>query len=132
MIWQSIFSMTVVDILILGVVGYTAAVFLKGRGQRPALSSESGFLAILGGLSLVALFYLADLLVMHAFPRFMPRADAMAIMRELHLNGSWLIALLGIGNHGRGRPACHRAISEPKRAPAAVRSPLTRGRRFRV
>lgn len=96
MISQSTFLMTVFDILILGVVGYAAVVFLRDRG-RPGRSSEIGLYTILGGLSLVALFYLADLLVMHAFSSFMPRAEAMTIMRELHLNGSWLVALLGIG-----------------------------------
>ena len=96
MIWKSIFLMTVIDILILGVVGYTAVGFLRNRPQL-VRSSEIGFLAILGGLSLVALFYLTDLLVMHVFPSFMPRAEVMATMRELHLNGSWLVALLGTG-----------------------------------
>ena len=96
MIWQSISLMTVFDILILGVVGYAAAVFHRNR-QRLVRSSEIGFLAILIGLSLVALFYLTDLLVMHAFPRFMPRADAMTIMQEMHLNGNWLFALVATG-----------------------------------
>ncbi len=97
MIWQSTSLMTVIDILILGIVGYAAAGFLRGRGAGPAHSSEIGSFAILGGLLVVALFYLADLLAMHAVPSFMPRAEAIAIMRELHLNGSWLVVLLGIG-----------------------------------
>ncbi len=97
MIWQSIPLMTAIDILILGIVGYAAAGFLRGRGRRPAQSSEIGSFAIFGGLLLVALFYLADLLAMHAVPSFMPKAEAMNVMRELHLNGSWLVALLGIG-----------------------------------
>ncbi len=111
MIWQSISLMTVIDILILGVVGYAAAGFLRGRGRRPARSSPFGFFAIFGGLSLVALFYLADLLVMHAVPRFVPGADAMAIMREFHLNGSWLVALLGIGTICFGFTAVNRATT---------------------
>ncbi len=111
MIWQSISLMTVIDILILGVVGYAAAVFLRSRGRRPGRGSESGSLAIFGGLSLVAVFYLTDLLVMHAFPRFMPRAEAMAIMRDLHLNGSWLVALLGIGTICFGFTSVNRATT---------------------
>ena len=110
MIWQSIFSMTVVDILILGIVGYAAAGFLRDR-RRPARSSKSGSFAILGGLLLVALFYLADLLAMHAVPSFMPRAEAMTIMRELHLNGSWLVALLGIGTICFGFISVNRATT---------------------
>ena len=97
MIWQSIPLMTAIDILILGIVGYAAAEFLR-HGRRPARGSEFGFLAIFGGLLLVALFYLADLLAMHAVPNFMPRAEAMNIMRDLHLNGSWPVVLLGIGS----------------------------------
>ncbi len=111
MIWQSIFLMTVVDVLILGIVGYSAGVFLVSRGRQAARGSQRGFFAIFGGLSLVALFYLADLLVMHAVPSFMPRAEAMNIMRNLHLNGNWLVTLLGIGSIcfgfislNRGRP----------------------------
>ncbi len=57
--WQSISLMTAIDILVLGVVGYAASAFLRGR-RRPTRSSESGFLAILAGFSLVALFYLVD------------------------------------------------------------------------
>jgi PAS domain S-box-containing protein len=111
MIWQSIFLMTVIDILILAIVSYAAAGFLRGRGRRPAHSSEIGSLAILGGLLLVALFYLADLLAMHAVPSFMPRAEAMNIMRELHLNGSWLVVLLGIGTICLGFISVNRATA---------------------
>ncbi|MCH8154561.1 MAG: PAS domain S-box protein, partial [Proteobacteria bacterium] len=111
MIWQSIFLMTVVDVLILGIVGYSAAVFLMSQKRQAARGSQIGFFAIFGGLSLVALFYLADLLVMHAVPRFMPRAEAMAIMRELHLNGSWLVALLGIGTICFGFTSVNRATA---------------------
>ena len=55
MIWQSIPLMTAIDILILGIVGYAAAEFLR-HGRRPARGSEFGFLAIFGGLLLVAPF----------------------------------------------------------------------------
>jgi PAS domain S-box-containing protein len=102
--------MTVFDILILGIVGYAAAVFLRDRQARER-SSESGFLAILGGLSLVGLFYVADLLVMHAFPRVMPGAEAMNIMRELYLDGSRLVVLLGIGTICLGFTSVNRATT---------------------
>ena len=108
MIWQSISLMTTIDILILGVVGYAAAVFLKDH-RRPGRSSEIGSFAIFGGLLLVGLFYLADLLVMHAVPNFMPMADAMAIMRDLHLNGSWLVVMFGIGTICLGFTSVNRA-----------------------
>ena len=108
MIWQSIFLMTVIDILILGIVGYAAAGFVRDR-PRSERRSESGSLAIIGGLALVALFYLSDLLVMHVAPNFLPRAEAMAIMRELHLNGSWLVVLLGIGTICLGFTSVNRA-----------------------
>jgi hypothetical protein len=73
-------------------------VFLVSRRWQAARSSQRSFFAIFGGLSLVALFYLADLLVMHAFPSFMPKAEAMNLMRNLHLNGSWLVTFLAIGS----------------------------------
>jgi PAS domain S-box-containing protein len=111
MIWQSISLMTVIDILILGIVGYAAAGFLRDRGRWPAHCSEIGSFAILGGLMLVALFYLADLLAMHAVPSFMPKAEAMNVMRELHLNGSWLVVLLGIGTICLGFTSVNRATA---------------------
>ena len=64
--------MTVIDILILGVVGYVASRFFMGR-RRLKRSSENGFIAIIGGLSLIALFYLVDLLVMHGGQIFCSR-----------------------------------------------------------
>ncbi len=111
MIWQSTTLMTVIDIVILGIVGYAAAGFLKGRGPGPAHRSDIGSFAILGGLLVVALFYLTDLLAMHAAPSFMSRAEAMAIMRELHLNGSWVVALLGIGAICFGFTSVNRATA---------------------
>ncbi len=98
MVLQSVSLMTAIDILILGVVGYAATDFLKRRGRRAGVGIESGSLAIIAGLLLVALLYLADLVIMHVFPSFMPRAEAMALMIELYLNSNWVIALFGIGS----------------------------------
>ena len=76
--------MTVIDLLILVVVGYALVNFTKTRRRIGTTKSRYGFVAIVAGLSLVALFYAIDLLTMHALPLFMPMAKAMAVMRDLH------------------------------------------------
>ncbi len=94
--------MTVIDLLILGVVSYALVVFTRIRKRLTTPRTRYGFAGIVVGLSLVALFYLVDLLTMHVLPLFMPMANAMVFMQGLHLNHQWLIALLGVGSIALG------------------------------
>ncbi len=100
--------MTVADFLILGVVSYALVVFTRIGKRLTAPRTRYGFVGIVVGLSLVALFYLVDLLTMHVLPLFMPMANAMALMRDLHLNHQWLVVLLGIGSIALGSAAASR------------------------
>ena len=89
--------MTAIDLAILGVVGYASFTFASARRNIVTLRTRTGLATIILGLSLTALFYLADLIAMHALPLYMPTAEAMGIMRDLHLNYRWPVTLLGVG-----------------------------------
>ena len=92
-----IWLMTIFDLLILGVVGYVFVNFYQQRAVLTGWRMDPGFLAIGFGLSVFALLYLADLLTMHAFPLVMSESQGMATMERLHLDASWIIALVGLG-----------------------------------
>ena len=100
--------MTVIDLLILGVVSYALVVFTKIRKRLTTPRTRYGFAGIVVGLSLVALFYLVDLLTMHVLSLFMPMAKATVLMQDLHLNHQWLVALLGVGSIALGLAAASR------------------------
>jgi len=50
----------------------------------------------MAGILVVGLFYVADLLSMYLLPAFIPMAEAMEVMGNLHRNFSWLISLFAI------------------------------------
>ena len=109
MIWESITLMTVIDVLIVGAVGYSLRVFYLQRRKFPGLATSLGFFALVLGLSSIALFYLFDLTTMHLLPLFVPMSKAMAVMENLHLNYHWILTLftvvamaIGFGAIGRG------------------------------
>lgn len=56
--------MTVFDLAFLGVVIYAGVLFFSVRSNITTLKARLGFSAIIFGLSLVALFYMADLVIM--------------------------------------------------------------------
>ncbi len=102
MIWNSVFVMTVIDLLIMGIAGCGLAYFLRVKNRGAKNQSIRGFGAINLGLMVIGGFFCADLLIMHALPHFVPRARAMAIMTEMHLNTHWPVSLAGIGLIGFG------------------------------
>ena len=102
MIWNSVFAMTVIDLLIMGIAGCGLAYFLRVKNRGAKNQSIRGFGAINLGLMVIGGFFCADLLIMHALPHFVPRARAMAIMTEMHLNTHWPVSLAGIGLIGFG------------------------------
>ena len=94
MISNSVFVMTVIDILIVGIVGYSLFAIprqLQTVTEKGARKSQ--ILAIVG-LILFAFVYLADLATMHVLPWFMPISETMSIMADVHLEYSWWIALV--------------------------------------
>ena len=109
MIWDSIFLMTVIDLLIVGIASYALACFLKSRTGRGTRRIQSGFGAIVLGLVLIGGFCFADLTVMHVLPLFAPMARAMAVMTTMH-SIHWVALLLGVGLIGFGLVAATRRM----------------------
>ncbi len=96
MIWTSVPLMTVIDLVIIAV---TVIVlwrnFRTGTRRRPS-APKAGLRSIMAGILVVGLFYVADLLSMYLLPAFIPMAEAMEVMGNLHRNFSWLISLFAI------------------------------------
>lgn len=103
--------MTVIDIVIIAVVAFVLIVVSRQRRQLAGMPAHRGFFAINVGLSIIALFYLADLLTMHLLPMIAARSDAMDLMLELHLNAAWVVALFGIGTISLGLVLAGRAMT---------------------
>ena len=96
MVWNSVFIMTIVDLLIVGFAGY--AMFLVPR-QWQAVSAtalHTSQILVVTGLGLFTLFHLADLVVMHVLPHFMSTPEVRDIMAYLHLEYYWWVALVVI------------------------------------
>ena len=108
MIWESVTLMTITDLLIIGSVGYSLYVFVSHRRNCAHSKASIGLIAVVLGLSLIALFYVGDLVTMYVFPLFMPMSQAMAIMQDVHLNFFWIVALFGIGAISFGFAATNR------------------------
>jgi len=97
MIWQSIAIMTVIDIIIIGMTTFVYWNFYIHRSILRQLQLTPGVSLCLAGLLFLTLFYLTDLATMFVLPRFMPMAQAMEIMSDLHLNYAWIVAVLAVG-----------------------------------
>ena len=97
MIWTSIWAMTVIDTMIIVIVVFALIFVSRQRRQFSGMPAPRGFFAIYVGLSIIALFYLADLLIMHLLPVIVTRSYAMDLMLDLHLNVAWVVTLIGIG-----------------------------------
>ena len=96
MIWNSIVLMTLFDLMIISIVSYTTYVFYKKRHAIKHFHATYAVILMLIGLSIIALFYTTDLFIMFALPQFIPMMQAMAIMKDLHLNLLWIVMVTGI------------------------------------
>ena len=97
MIFDSVAVMTTIDLIVLAVVGWGLWVVLGPARPFADWKVRTGRKATTLGLLFVGAFYLTDLVAMYLLPIFMPKADAMVFMTELHLNYSWILAAGGIG-----------------------------------
>lgn len=96
MLWHSIVLTTILDTLIICVVSAAGLVLLRARRRlRRAGRPDNGFLVVIGGLTLIGLFYLADLIGAHT-PSTGPIAPVFAFGEERHWNGHRLIMLFGV------------------------------------
>ncbi len=112
MIWHSVWQMTLVDLAIdlaiIFVVLYASFTILTLRYQFPDRQLRRAYLSILAGLTIAALFYTADVLIMHLMAWLIPASGAMATLENLHLNLSWPAALSSIGLIAMGLAAAAR------------------------
>jgi PAS domain S-box-containing protein len=96
MISDSVPLMTAIDLLIMAVTVYgiwrCRLVSPGKRFERPRI----GLLLINSGLLAVALFYAADLAIMHVLPMVTARDEAMKAMEALHRNLGWLVILFAV------------------------------------
>ena len=89
--------MTLIDILVVSITVTAVWMYYKYKKPLKQLHALLPFKWILVGLSVFSIFYLADLVIMFIFPMFMPIKQAMAEMRNLHLDYKWIISLIGVG-----------------------------------
>ena len=91
MISDSVPLMTTIDLLILAVIAYGTwrcrVLSLGRRFERPRIC----LLMINLGLLAIALFYAADLAIMHVLPMVSGMEKAMEVMTALHRNLNWLV-----------------------------------------
>ena len=97
MIFESALVMTIIDLIVLAVIGRALWVVLVPVRSLADWKAPTGRKAATLGLLFVGMFYAADLVAMYLLPFFIPRANAMAFMTVLHLNYSWILAAGGIG-----------------------------------
>tara|TARA_B100000315_G_scaffold85000_1_gene77885 strand:+ start:1613 stop:3862 length:2250 start_codon:yes stop_codon:yes gene_type:complete len=97
MIFDSILIMTVIDGLILGLVlaGFGFAIYR--RREIKFGSAILGTFLVGMGLLTVGGVHIYHLALMHIFPLFMLKNEAMELMRELHLTQSWILNLIAMG-----------------------------------
>jgi len=96
MIIKSVPAMTVIDLCIIGLCIFSIIIYKKHLSKLKGLNLSSPVFLILLGVVLFALFYLTDLIFMHLLPVFVPVDVAMAMMKGLHYNYSWIMSVLVI------------------------------------
>ncbi len=111
MIWESVPLMTLFDLLFvaLAIIG---AVLLARVRRRPWFVGAGWGPTIIGlGLAIFGLFYMADLLLMHALPALVETSTATVIMRNIHLNYSWVVFFVSASCVLAGLAATNRTIA---------------------
>ena len=92
MVFESVFLMTLLDFMAISIVLFAGLVFYRYRVRQ----GSRGQVLVIMGISLTGVFYAFDIFVMHGLPLFIEPADAMAIMRTLHLDFSWFVIIGGL------------------------------------
>lgn len=96
MIFMSVPLMTVFDLAIVACVSYVCVVIYRQRKLIAELELTRPLLVIVAGLSALACFFLADLIIMHVVSRLTSPAWAMALMAESYLQWGWVAALVAV------------------------------------
>lgn len=97
MIWNSIFLMTIIDLIIIVMCFYSFYTFTQYYKLLKKLRWQNSVLYIILGLTSIGIFYSIDLYTMYVMPLFTSREQAMKAMMDLHLNASWVTTLFGLG-----------------------------------
>ena len=128
MIWNSAAAMTIVDLTIIVLILVSLLALHKDRQTVRRLGLISSVDVIYFALLVIGLFYLSDLLIMHVLPLITSHAYATRIMKELHLNWSWIVFLIAVSVIAVGlthlvrtvAPKVVSAITERERAEAEL------------
>ncbi len=95
-IFESIYLMTVIDVIIISLTSIAFWNFFSNRQALKHLKVFSGVALVLTGLVVISSLYIADLISMYVLPLFLSGKDVYRVMRTLHLNYSWLLSTAGI------------------------------------
>jgi PAS domain S-box-containing protein len=93
MIFMSVPMMTILDVAIVSCVIYACLIVIRARDLSAELRLTRPLIAIVGGLVILASFFLADLFIMHVLNRLTSHAFAMAFMADFFLQWSWVAVL---------------------------------------
>ena len=96
MIFESVWAMTVIDLMIIAVVIAIVAGILRNWKQLKSHHIFPALFMMLLGLGIFGAHSLIDLLAMYALPVLMGRDSAMEFMEALRLEASWLVSLGGV------------------------------------
>ena len=96
MIWDSTLLMATIDaVIVLGALTVLCVSF-RHRATISRMQVSRSAYSIAAGTCIIAALYLADLYVMLILPLYTAHDVAVAAMRHLHLNWSWIAVLAGL------------------------------------
>ena len=95
LIWQSVTLMTSFDIAAIAFCGLVVWRYHQTRRAMHGAYSVGWYFVI--GVSIFGLFYAFDLLIMHILPPIIGADAAMAWMRVLHQEWSWVANVIALG-----------------------------------
>ncbi|MFQ5684639.1 MAG: PAS domain S-box protein, partial [Candidatus Binatia bacterium] len=134
MIWKSIAVMTLIDLVIIAVTSASLWIHLKSGPKLHSSGSSLGSFMVAMGLVGIGLFYLFDLFTMFGLPLFTTRVAAMVVMKNLHLNYSWLLILFAVTAISTGFAITNRRlftlISDLQKTKAELGEKLSKNREF--
>jgi PAS domain S-box-containing protein len=108
-------STTLMSAIDLAVVALALLTFRYASAGGFFPRRSRGRLLIMLGVSTFALFFTADLILLHAGPALFGADDAATLMQVLHSSVLWLVAFLGVGFTAAGFLATSRAQAHDER-----------------
>ena len=117
MIWKSTYVMTAIDLVVIGIVIFAFYSFAKTVRQSRTLEFKASQALTLIGIAVLGIFYSFDLFSIWGLPLFIPTAEAMAFMEQLHLDYRWIVTLIVVGTIITGYVLTNRSIVSLQRKP---------------